>query len=156
MPNQGFMSRLHFDANHASELRRRKSINLSHASDIESSAGLVERFSGAIGVSKKLRPAGAFLGNFVVVFLYKHLLLRGLPRMSHLAGNLHHGFLENDGRIEHRQGMAGHESPRTAKDEITSSWRSESVFDVYLAFRIFYYCFVWRYQSCAKTVRRRT
>src|SRR5271166_3077826 len=53
---RGFMSRLHFDANHASELRSRKSVNLSHASDIESSAGLVDQFSGAIGVSKKLRP----------------------------------------------------------------------------------------------------
>ena len=51
------------------------------------SAGLVEQFSGVIGVSKKLRPAGAFLGNFTVVFLYKHLLLRGLPdrRRFHLA-----------------------------------------------------------------------
>src|ERR1700674_875210 len=76
---RGFMSRFLFDVDHASELRNRKIINLSHASDIESSAGLVEQFSGVIGVSKKLRPAGAFLGNSTVVFFYKHLLPRGLP-----------------------------------------------------------------------------
>src|SRR5258705_13192567 len=40
-----------------------------------------------IGVSKKLRPAGAFLGNFTVVFFYKHLSLHGLPdrRRFHLG-----------------------------------------------------------------------
>src|ERR1700676_4684627 len=49
--------------------------------------------------------------------------------MSHLAGNRHHDLrcLENDGRFEHAQQMAGHESPRTTKlydrtkDEITLS-----------------------------------
>jgi len=62
------MSRFRLDIDHASELRNRKIIDLSDASDIESSAGLVEQFSGVIGVSKKLRPAGAFLGNFTVPF----------------------------------------------------------------------------------------
>jgi hypothetical protein len=50
------MSRLHFDANHASELRTRKSLNLSHVSDIELPLVSLINFSGAIGVSKKLRP----------------------------------------------------------------------------------------------------
>src|ERR1700736_1833912 len=73
------MSRFRLDIDHASELRNRKIIDLSDASDIESSAGLVEQFSGVIGVSKKFRPAGTFLGNSTAVLLYMHLLLRGLP-----------------------------------------------------------------------------
>jgi hypothetical protein len=46
-------------------------------------------------------------------------------RMSHLAGNWH--YEENDGRLEHAQQMAAHESRRTTKlydrtkDEITLS-----------------------------------
>ena len=45
--------------------------------------------------------------------------------MSHLACDRHHNLLENDGRLEHAQQMAGHESARTTmlydrrKDEIT-------------------------------------
>ena len=45
--------------------------------------------------------------------------------MLHLACDRHHNYLENDGRLEHAQQMAGHESPRTTKlydrtkDEIT-------------------------------------
>jgi integrase/recombinase XerD len=36
--------------------------------------------------------------------------------MSHLAGNRHSRvYLENDGRLEHAQQMAGHQSPRTTK-----------------------------------------
>src|ERR1700736_696465 len=73
------MSRFRLDIDHASELRNREIINLSDATDIESSAGLVEQFSGVIGVSKKPRPAGAFPRNSTVVLLYRHLLLRGLP-----------------------------------------------------------------------------
>jgi hypothetical protein len=48
-------------------------------------------------------------------------------RMSHLASNRHHHLPGNDGRLEHAQQMAGHESPRTTKlydltkDEITLS-----------------------------------
>jgi hypothetical protein len=47
--------------------------------------------------------------------------------MSHLAGNRITIYLENDGRLEHAQQMARHESPRTTKlydrtkDEITLS-----------------------------------
>src|SRR5689334_12049333 len=51
-----FMSRFHLDIDHASELRNRKIVNLSDASDIEPSTVLVEQFGGVIGVSKKLRP----------------------------------------------------------------------------------------------------
>jgi hypothetical protein len=50
------------------------------------------------------------------------------PRwMSHLAATGITIYLENDGRLEHAQQMAGHESPRTTKlydrtkDEITLS-----------------------------------
>src|SRR6478736_4109908 len=56
----------------------------------------------------------------------KLLRFRKLPAV--LASNRHHHhFLENDGRLEHAQQMAGHESPRTTKlydrtkDEITLS-----------------------------------
>jgi integrase/recombinase XerD len=48
-------------------------------------------------------------------------------RMSHLAATGITIYLENDGRLEHAQQMAGHESPRTTKlcdrtkDEITLS-----------------------------------
>jgi len=82
-----FMSRFRLDIDHASELRNRKIIDLSDASDIESSTGLVEQFSGVIGVSKEFRPAGTFPGNSTVVHLYRHLLLRGLPDRErfHLA-----------------------------------------------------------------------
>jgi hypothetical protein len=48
-------------------------------------------------------------------------------RVSHLARDRGNGLLENGGRLEHAQQMAGHESPRTTKlydrtkDEITLS-----------------------------------
>ena len=64
------MSRFCLDIDHAGELGNREIINLSDATDIESSAGLVEQFSGVIGIGKKLRPGGAFLGNVTVVLLY--------------------------------------------------------------------------------------
>jgi hypothetical protein len=47
--------------------------------------------------------------------------------MPHLAGNPHHHLPGENGRLEHAQQMAGHESPRTTKlydrtkDEITLS-----------------------------------
>jgi hypothetical protein len=48
-----------------------------------------------------------------------------IPKLTHWWS--HSLYLENDGRLEHAQQMAGHESPRTTKlydrkkDEITLS-----------------------------------
>ena len=50
-----------------------------------------------------------------LVFLFFCFLIQEYCRMSHLAGNRHQIYLENDGRLEHAQQMAGHESPRTTK-----------------------------------------
>jgi len=60
------MSRLHLDIDHPSQLRNRQIVKVSHASDIEPPAVLVEESSRVLGISKKLWPAGAFAGNFEV------------------------------------------------------------------------------------------